>query len=234
MKGKDAAVIAVEFANDNSHGYDQGNRWGPDYDCSSLVISIYRLLGVNLTCTYTGNMKQDFLNNGFRDVTASVNLNSGAGLEAGDVLLNERSHAAISIGNGKIVAARINEKGTATGGATGDQTGLEICVQNYYNFPWDCVLRYAEEVDSVTVEIPVQHDMPKIENFPWVSMGCKGAYVAAVQGALAYNGYLRVDQIDGECGAITERAIRAFQGVNGLEQDGIAGTETLSYLFYKE
>ena len=231
MKGKDAAVIAVEIANDNSHGYDQGDRWGPDYDCSSLVISIYKLLGVNLTCTYTGNMKSDFLKNGFSDVTGKINLQSGAGLEAGDVLLNI-NHAAIYVGNGKMVAARINEFGGTTGGATGDQTGFEICIQNYYNFPWESVLRYSEEVESVTVEIPAH--VPKIDNFPWVQNGSKGAYVAAVQGALAYNGYMDIRQIDGICGAITERAIKAFQGVNGLEQDGIAGTETLSYLFYKE
>ena len=29
----------IDLANDNSHGYDQTNRWGPDYDCSSAVIS---------------------------------------------------------------------------------------------------------------------------------------------------------------------------------------------------
>ena len=29
---------AIQIANDNSHGYDQANRWGPDYDCSSLLI----------------------------------------------------------------------------------------------------------------------------------------------------------------------------------------------------
>jgi hypothetical protein len=32
---------AVAIANDDSHGYDQTNRWGPDYDCSSLVIQAY-------------------------------------------------------------------------------------------------------------------------------------------------------------------------------------------------
>ena len=33
-----AVTWAVGIANDNSHGYDQADRWGPDYDCSSLVI----------------------------------------------------------------------------------------------------------------------------------------------------------------------------------------------------
>ena len=49
---------AVSIANDNSHGYSQINRWGPDYDCSSLVISAFRNAGVDVgAATYTGNMR---------------------------------------------------------------------------------------------------------------------------------------------------------------------------------
>ena len=142
-----AVAWAKAIAYDDSHGYDQGSRWGPDYDCSSLVISAYKQAGVPLTCTYTGNMKQDMLAHGFRDVTSQVNLNTGAGLQAGDVLLNEKNHTAMYIGNGQIVNAGGNENGGATGGQTGDQTGREIRVMGYYNFPWDCVLRYQEKDD---------------------------------------------------------------------------------------
>ena len=35
-----AVTRALEIAADDSHGYDQANRWGADYDCSSLVISV--------------------------------------------------------------------------------------------------------------------------------------------------------------------------------------------------
>lgn len=145
---------AVDFmratANDNSHGYDQANRWGPDYDCSSLVITAYKKAGLPLSCTYTGNMYSDMLANGFKDITASVNLFSGAGLKAGDVLLNVRSHTAMFIGNGQIAQASGNEFGGVTGGVPGDQTGGEINIRSYYNFPWDYVLRYTENT-------PVQH-----------------------------------------------------------------------------
>ncbi len=34
-----------------------------------------------------------------------------------------------------------NELGGATGGQSGDQTGREIWCTNYYNFPWNYVLR---------------------------------------------------------------------------------------------
>jgi cell wall-associated NlpC family hydrolase len=92
-----AAQWAVDIAKDDSHGYDQGNRWGTDYDCSSLVISAYKHAGVPLSCTYTGNMRSDMLMNGF--VPAPVDLKTGEGLRVGDVLLNEKSHTAIYIGN---------------------------------------------------------------------------------------------------------------------------------------
>lgn len=139
---------AVKIAEDDSHGYDQTNRFGPDYDCSSLVISAYKHAGVPLTSTYTGNMRADFLAHGFKDVTRSINLATGAGLIAGDVLLHETKHTAMSIGNGKIVHAAGNEFGGATGGKTGDQTGREIYVGWYYNFPWEYVLRYEEDKET--------------------------------------------------------------------------------------
>ena len=44
-----AVTRALEIAADDSHGYDQANRWGPDYDCSSLVISAFRNSMVSCT-----------------------------------------------------------------------------------------------------------------------------------------------------------------------------------------
>ena len=139
-----AVEWALKIADDNSHGYDQTGRWGPDYDCSSLVISAYKYAGVPLTCTYTGNMRSDMLNHGFAPVP-TANLKTGKGLKKGDVLLNEVHHTAMYIGDGKVVHAAGNEYGKATGGKTGDQTGKEIGVTGYFNFPWDTVLRYCRK-----------------------------------------------------------------------------------------
>ncbi|MGO5221438.1 NlpC/P60 family protein [Bacillota bacterium LCP21S3_D9] len=155
-----AVTWALQIAQDPVHGYDQTHRWGPDYDCSSLMISAWQQAGVPVKtagATYTGNMAPVFLRCGFEDVTADVNLSTGAGLQRGDVLLNVRHHTAMSIGGGQIVHASINESGRATGGKTGDQTGREICVRSYYRYQsgWDKVLRYVgswkkEEVEQVT------------------------------------------------------------------------------------
>ena len=75
-----AIAWALAVANDPAHGYDQTRRWGPDYDCSSLVISAFKEAGLPLTATFTGNMKYDFLRNGFADASAlnAVELNMGA------------------------------------------------------------------------------------------------------------------------------------------------------------
>lgn len=154
-----AVTWALQIAQDPVHGYDQTRRWGPDYDCSSLIISAWQQAGVPVKtagATYTGNMAPAFLRCGFEDVTAEVNLTTGAGLQRGDVLLNAQHHTAMSIGNGQIVHASINEAGRAIGGKTGDQTGREICVRSYYKYSkgWDKVLRYVgsgkkEEVTQV-------------------------------------------------------------------------------------
>jgi len=146
-KAKEAAAWAEALAADDANGYDQANRWGPDWDCSSLVIQAYENAGIPVKsrgATYTENMVPVFLSCGFRDVKDSIDLTTGAGLQRGDVLVNVKHHAAICIGGGRIVNAGGNEFGGAVGGRTGDQTGREIRVMNYYLYPqgWDHVLRY--------------------------------------------------------------------------------------------
>ena len=90
----------------------------------------------------TGTMVSQLTKVGFKDVTKSINLANGNGTQKGDVLLNTASHTAMVVSPGTIVHASINEKGTIKGGESGDQTKKEICTRNYYNKPWNYVLRY--------------------------------------------------------------------------------------------
>lgn len=156
MTKTEKAIRQMEaWAKDDSHGYDQDYRWGEkgDFDCSSAVIQAWQNAGVPVKsggATYTGDMKNVFLKNGFADVTSKVNVATGSGLLRGDVLLNEAHHVAMYCENGKEVEASINEKGTAHGGKPGDQTGKEFLVRSYHNYPWDCVLRYQESNSSST------------------------------------------------------------------------------------
>ncbi len=146
---------AVKIANDDSRGYDQNSRWGPNYDCSSLVISAFEQAGCRVKsggATYTGNMKAVFLRYGFSDVTSKIALSTGLGLKRGDVLLNTTHHTALVVEDGgkTIVNASINENGKTTGGKSGDQTGREIYTRGYYNYPWNVVLRYNESETAAT------------------------------------------------------------------------------------
>lgn len=129
---------AVSIANDNSHGYSQTSRWGPDYDCSSFVISAFKNAGVNVgTATYTGNMRAQFTQHGFQWIPWSQ-IGGVSRLQRGDILLNEVQHTEIYLGNNQNVGAHSNRGYPQTG----DQTGTEVSVSGYYYHPWNGVLRY--------------------------------------------------------------------------------------------
>jgi LysM domain-containing protein len=139
-------------------GYDESNRLdfrkGGETDCSALVILTCEQSGLlpgnnirkDIGATFTGNMRANFQSRGWRvlpDLPVSQ-------LRPGDVLLNDRDHTAMYVGNGQVAQASIDEHGHATGGRSGDQTGRETLVRSYYNFPWNCVLRFHGTAQPVT------------------------------------------------------------------------------------
>ena len=227
---QDAVAWARRIAADDTHGYDQTNRWGQDYDCSSFVISAYKAAGVPLECTYTGDMRGDMLRRGFADVTASVNLSTGAGVQAGDVLLNYARHTALALGGGRIVQASINERGTATGGQTGDQTGREIYERAYYNYPWDCVLRYVGE--DATADEEVSEYAPSYwyaVALPLLKPGMTDDAVETVQTLLSGYGYY-TGSVTHKMDEATVAAVKAYQTNHDLDADGEVGGMTWSNL----
>lgn len=138
MPGIQKAVdFLINIANDDSHGYDQAHRTGPDYDCSSLTAAALRAGGFDINKdSWTGNLYLQLLKAGFKPCTAPW--------KAGDIHLKVGKHVNVSINATQVVNASSNEKGKATGGITGDQTGREICIKNYYEYSggWDYHLRY--------------------------------------------------------------------------------------------
>lgn len=218
-----ATAWAVNIANDNSHGYDQIGRWGPDYDCSSLVISAYEQAGVKVKeagATYTGNMRAAFVKCGFN----AIPYKKGMTLYKGDVLLNEKHHTALYIGDGQIVQASCNEKGGIYNGKDGDQTGREIATGRFYEYSkgWDYVLRYNEEVKTVNIVLPV---LSKGSKCPEVGM------VQALLNSLGYTGKTgRPLATDHDFGNNTEYAVKNFQRAHKLGQDGVVGEKTYNAL----
>lgn len=170
-----------ELANNPLHGYDQQYRWGEkgDYDCSSAVISALEHAGIPAKtngATYTGNMYFVLTKLGFGDITNSVNLSTGSGLKKGDILLNHIHHVAVYIGDGLVAQASINEKGRATGGVPGDQTGYETNIKGYYNYPWDCVLRYEEVVNGLGDPVFIKQKETLDIGFNFTMPGGKGRF----------------------------------------------------------
>lgn len=117
---------AISIANDDSHGYSQCNRTGPDYDCSSFVY--YSLLN-------SGYSKEDigtypFTSSNLSNVLTKIGFKKRSyvesELQSGDILWRS-GHTGIYIGDGKIVHASRSENKSKCG-KTGDQTGKEILV----------------------------------------------------------------------------------------------------------
>ena len=114
-------------------GYDQGNRWDfPKYgdtqyagecDCSSLMYHCAVEAGFNLPTSgtrYTGTMKRDFVNAGFKWVAiSSKQTPSQAGIPAGAILY-KNGHTAGWTGH-YICEAYGDEHGGSRGGRDGDQ-----------------------------------------------------------------------------------------------------------------
>lgn len=234
-----AVQLIEQIATDNSHGYLWGG-WGPDFDCGHLIIHVLEESGIPVKtagASYTGNMRRVFLSCGAKDVTAQVNLKTGAGMKAGDVLVNEANHAAMYVGNGRIVQARSNFDGK-----TGDSSGQEIREQNYYNYSpggWDCVLRFEDDsqtqTDAAAPEIAVA---PQISGLPVLRFGSRGAAVEAAQLLLIGRGYscggdIAIDgreDPDGVFGPVMFASVIRWQQDHDLDDDGIIGPATWAAL----
>ena len=141
---------------DWSVGYDQSNRQavydGGETDCSALVIWALKKAGFDTgSASYTGDMSVNLTRRGWQRIPF-YDLSQ---VKAGDILLNDTYHtAAVISGSGytaRLAQASIDERGRATGGQSGDQTGNETNIRTVYVYSrgWDCILRYGGS-DSVS------------------------------------------------------------------------------------
>ena len=174
-----AALIMRHLCTHNAHGYTQNmeGRQGTgtetidiygvpytirsgDADCSSAGIRAYEAAGISCGgATYTGNMKDCMVKTGnfaWRSMKFIAQM--------GDNYLNEKCHTAmcLSAEPDVLMEFSINEKGTATGGKTGDQKQSgeydesyghgESHLRLYYDYPWDGILQCINEEIAFIVE----------------------------------------------------------------------------------
>ena len=147
-----------------AHGYSQGTRWGNgskecvslgdgvnvniaggDRDCSSAIISALDAVGVHTDATYTGNMRNALLATGLfkwcgMDFVA----------QRGDIYLNVQNHTAMctSASPDELAEFSISETGGIYG-AEGNQTGYEAHVCSYYDYPWDGILHWQSDGETL-------------------------------------------------------------------------------------
>ena len=174
-----AALIMRHLCTHSAHGYtqDMDKRQGTgtetvdvygkkytiktgDRDCSSAVISAYEAAGISCGgATYTGNMRKCMTGTGnfvWRPMSFTAQM--------GDTYLNEKNHTAmcLSAEPDVLMEFSINEKGTATGGKTGDQKQHgeydeaygrgESHLKLYYDYPWNGILQCVNEEIAFVVE----------------------------------------------------------------------------------
>lgn len=139
-------------------GYDQWQRnnlfIGGETDCSALVLGVLRECGFPTgDATWTGNMRVSLGVHGWSSYPRTA-----VSPQAGDILLSTWHHTAVVVTGGRIAQASIDERGMTHGGQAGDQTGRETNITNFYEYPWDYILRF----NGLAKEEPLQKDELKI------------------------------------------------------------------------
>lgn len=237
---------AVQIAEDDSHGYNQKARYGPDYDCSSLVATCLQYAGfdINPHGTATRNLAGKLSGLGFTNVKSQIQ-RDGTGLQYGDILLTEVNHHtgfALGIQDGvqKIVDAVHDEHGGQGGSNTqaGDQTGHEIAVRKYTSSTFYRNFSQMEYVFRWTdgggggYDPDIPSGMTFVIKLPVLRRGQKFAVIGGLQAILQnqYNISVGCSGIDNEFGPATEKAVKTFQKKNGLKVDGIVGKQTTTKL----
>lgn len=204
--GRLFADLAIEAAQNNLVGYDQGQRntfWtqlqAAEYrpskiksacetDCSKGTIDLIRAVGYlkgiadlqKCSATYTGDMMNWFRSAAgkkYFDILTGKHLTDPSVAKRGDINLNTAHHVNITVDNG-------DNEGTATN-----------LKEGIYMF----------EVGTVQV-------------------GSTGNDVRLLQQLLCYHGYGLA--VDGEFGNVTKSAAMEYQKKNSLVVDGIAGEKT--------
>lgn len=240
MSKIETAVSFMEaIARDDSHGYDQAHRQGPDYDCSSLVGTALHKAGFNVNSgSTTKNLREQLLKNGFKAIAID------SSRKRGDIFLKEGHHVVMCTDAKNIVHASINEKGKTTGGKTGDQTGKEICTRSFYTYKggWDYHFRYEEpQSTSPSKSTTSGNELIKAGQQHTINMTGHSITIDGIYGKMTKANIIRCFQvamnhdynawlsIDGVCGKKTINALGRHSVKNGERQELVRAVQVALY-----
>ena len=150
-----ACAFMLDICMDDSHGYNLEHGWGPEYNCSALVATCYRVAGCDMPIHSTADMPDVLPQYGFTDVTSMVDLNTGAGLEKGDILWMRHptggmGHTELYVGSDMMAGAHgLGHNDTIPG----DQDGNEISVVPFFSYHWERVFRPPASLCSPAIVI---------------------------------------------------------------------------------
>jgi hypothetical protein len=136
-------ACALEIAADDSHGYSQSDRFGPNYDCTSFISTALMEGGFEL---------EDYLSTGglidvLPDYGFAVYRRGETEPQRGDILVQRGVHAEICMGDGGCVAAHRDYDWRSGDWRTGheieyrtgdDDYGCPFCAERHYGY----ILRY--------------------------------------------------------------------------------------------
>lgn len=133
------------------------------------------------------------------------------------VLVFMNNHVGVYIGNGEVVEARSRRYGVyKTNLAERPWENWGYCPYITYETPKP---EEPKPAATITIDLPV------------LKRGAKGETVRAMQHLLMGNGHdMEGYGADASFGGATERALKAYQGANGLETDGSCGPKTWAKL----
>lgn len=132
---------------------------------------------------------------------------------------------AVKIGN-----ARKDENGNIHGGAAGDQTGREVCTQDWYSYPWNCVLRAS---DSATAEkIAQAMEYACANNNIGYDQYQRTTLYAAVASMGWYPGNIAKvkTKVETDCSALVAVCVNCALGKAAVSKDIYTGNEASSLL----
>ena len=227
----------ADLLNASNVGYDQYERFSfnpardglsvipnRECDCSSSCAAIAKAGGFNVDMRdpiYTANFKNKLVEAGFAalDVRGWPQSKLYAAVSEGDFLLGP-GHVVYIRERNRWWSAESDERGRKSGGATGDQTGMEARYRNPYmrSRGWEWILRPVIVADPPVAVTPPPSPTTvtplKPREIEWRNPSAD--FVRIVQRIVGVNP-------TGYYGTVTKRRVSALQAKLGVGVDGLFG-----------